>query len=327
MRVVLVGGSGHGVHHLQVWRKHPEVSTVTVVGRDRARLEALATEFGVCVATDLVAAAAEADLVDICTPTDTHRGLAEISLDAGKPTIVEKPPCRTAAEARALAQRAGEVPLHAVLNYRFSPVWLRVRELVAWGAIGRPKFALWPVLADNRQLLSDPTQFRSDAARGGGALLDGAFHLVDLMPWVLGRPLRAVTAWAGQLAAHPPAGEDTAVALYELDGCVSQLTYSWGVPNPPRLAAATLIGDEATLLAPRSAKQPIELIRDRQTSEIDMGQYRAWSRNDLGNCLGHFFEVIAGRVACLAPYAEAVAAQAVIEATLTSAAGGQRRTL
>jgi predicted dehydrogenase len=323
MRVVLVGGSGHGFHHLQAWRKHPGVASLTVVGRDASRLDAMAGEFGVSVSTDLAAAAAQADLVDICTPTDTHSFLARISLEAGVPTIVEKPPCRTVAEAEALAAVNPDVPLYCVLNYRFSPVWLRVRELIAWGSIGRPKLALWPVLADNRQLMVGD-QFRADAARSGGALLDGAFHLIDLMPWVIGQPLRAVTAVMRRLAVKAPAGEDTALAVFEHDDCLSQLTYSWAVPNPTRLPAATLIGDEATLLVPRSAKQPIELVRNRESSEVDLGKHKVLPRNDLANCLYHFVDCARGVGPCSARWSDGVAAQRVVETTTRAAEEGRR---
>jgi predicted dehydrogenase len=326
MRVVLVGGFGHGHQHLQVWRKHPDVTALTVVGRNAERLATLAAEYGVAVHTDLGAVVGDADLVDICTPTDTHDELTRVALAAGRPTVVEKPPCRTADEARALRELAGATPLFCVLNYRFSPLWRRVRELVAWGSIGRPRLALWPVLADNRHLMSGD-QFRADSARGGGALLDGAFHLVDLNPWVLGRPLRAVTAWLGRLAAEPPAGEDTALVVYDYDGGVAQLTYSWAVANPPRTPAATLVGDEATLLVPRSAKHALELVRDRATTEVDLGQYRSWSRNDLSNCLYHYVDCLAGRAQPECGWDDALHTQLVVEATEQAAADGTRRAL
>lgn len=321
MRVVLVGGSGHGFNHLQVWRKLPGLTRLTVVGRDTGRLAELAAQYEVATSLDLAAALREADLVDIATPTDTHFDLARQAVAAGVPTIVEKPACRTVAEAEALAAEAGSTPLACVLNYRCSPVWLRARELVAWGAIGRPLLSMWPVLADNRHLMVGDG-FRADAARGGGALLDGAFHIVGLMPWVLGTPMRAVTAWLGRLASAPPAGEDTAMAIYEHDGGAAQLTYSWAVPNPARMPAATLIGTDATLLVPRSAKQPIELIRDRETSEVDLGEYRTWPRNDLGNALTRFADNPAA--AAGETWAAALEMQRMVEQTELAASTGAR---
>ena len=278
-------------------------------------------QFDVDTTTELAAALDGADLVDIATPTDTHFDLARQAVTAGIPTIVEKPPCRSAEQARELAAAAGDTPLACVLNYRCSPVWLRARELVARGAIGRPLLSMWPVLADNRHLMVGDG-FRADAARGGGALLDGAYHIVGLIPWVLGVPLRAVSAWLGRLASQPPAGEDSVMAVYEHDGGAAQLTYSWAVPNSARMPAATLVGTDATLLVPRSAKQPLELIRDRETSEVDLGEYRKLPRNDLANALTQFAEDPAAAAA--KSWAAAVSIQRMVELTEQAGLDGQR---
>ncbi len=323
MHVVLIGGSGgFGRYHLQAWRKHPRVDRLTIVGRDLARLQAVAAEFGVDAAGDLAALAA-ADLVDVCTPTDTHFELAAQALALGRPSIVEKPPCRTAAQAVELAERAGAVSLCCVMNQRFAPHWRRAREMVAAGAIGRHRLSLWPILADQTRLMRGG-DFRADAARGGGALLDGAFHLAYLVPWVLGRPVRAVTAWADRLAVAPPAGEDTGLAVWETDDGVAQLSYSWAVPHAPRLPAAMLCGDLATLLVPRSAKQPLELLTTGGVLEPGLGDYRTMPRNDLANCLGHYLESIATQTEPEATWSEAVTAQRVVEATEQAAREGRR---
>ncbi|NUQ00677.1 MAG: Gfo/Idh/MocA family oxidoreductase [Armatimonadetes bacterium] len=325
MRLVLVGGGGFGRYHLQAWRKHPQVSDLVVVGRNPARLAALAAEFQVATTTELEVIAS-ADMVDICTPTDTHQELARLALDAGRPCVVEKPPCRSAVEAMALAAEAGPTPLYAVMNMRFSPLWRRARQLLAEGTVGVPRLSLWPVLTDQRALMRGD-DFRADATRGGGALLDGAFHLAYLVPWVLGTPLRAVTAWAGQLAVTPPAGEDTGLAVWEHEHGVAQVTYSWAVVNPPTTPAATIVGDEATLLVPRSARQPFVLLRERQASELDLGPLQGQPRNDLANCLGHYFDAAMSHTEPEATWSEAIGAQQVIEATERAAGSGARQLL
>lgn len=325
MRVVLVGASGFGRDHLQVWRKHPRVNSLVVVGRDAARLAAIAAEFEVDTTTDYAAALAAADLVDLCTPPDSHFELALQAQQACRPTIVEKPPCRTSSQAEELASGAA-APLFCVQNLRFSPLWQRVRQLIETGAIGRPLLSLWPVLTDQRRLLMGD-DFRADAARGGGAMLDGAFHYAYLIPFALGAPLTAVTAWTGQLVASPPAGEDTGLVTFEVAGGVAQLTYSWAIPNPPRTPAATIVGDAGTLLVPRSAKQPLELLVDRETRELDLGEFQSTSRNDLGNCLGHYLDCVVSGANPVATWSEAVTAQQAIEALERAASTGRREVI
>ena len=309
MRVVLVGAGRHAMIHLLAWRKVPGVQVI-VVARRPERLAEVAAEYGAETSTDLDAALDGADRADICTPPDTHAHLARRALAAGVPTIVEKPAARTVDEALALADSAGSVPLACMLNNRYSKLWRRARDLVRMRLIGDPLISLWPVLADNRRLFEAP-DFRADAARGGGVLLDGAIHLIDLIPWVLSQPLVAATPWLGHLSSQPPAGEDTALVSFEHVGGVAQLIYSWSVPLPTRLPAATLIGTEGTLLVPRSAKLPFELIRDRETIEHGMGEYTNMSRNDLGNAIARFAEDPAAAAA--ETWEQAIAAQTVVE--------------
>jgi len=322
MHVVLIGASGFGRYHLRAWRKHPDVDRLTIVGRNPERLAALAAEFDVA-ATTTFDALSDADLVDICTPPDTHDTLARQALAAGRATIVEKPPCRLAEQANTLRADYPDASLHCVMNQRFSPLWMRVRDLVAEGCIGRPRLSLWPVLTNQLPLMTGD-DFRADATRGGGAMLDGAFHLAYLVPWVMGSPIAAVSGWIGQLAVSTPAGEDTGLAVWEMDGQVAQLTYSWAVAGAPRSPAATIIGDEATLVVPRSAKQPIERLANRETTEFDLAGWRTMPRNDLGNCLAHYAAVAWQGAEPVATWAEAVTAQRVIEATLLAAGQGRR---
>ena len=56
-------------------------------------------------AMDLIAHA-DADVIDICVPTDLHMRYALTALKFGRHVFCEKPLCRTAAEARALVAAA-----------------------------------------------------------------------------------------------------------------------------------------------------------------------------------------------------------------------------
>ncbi len=123
MRVALIGGSGFGRYHLQAWRKHRDLTQITVIGRDPDRLAALEQEFEVAVTTDL-GAVDGADLVDVCTPPDTHFELAWRAVAAGRPTIVEKPPCRYADQAEELAAQTAD----PALAERFAPLATTLRE-------------------------------------------------------------------------------------------------------------------------------------------------------------------------------------------------------
>ena len=81
------------------------------------------------------------DLVDICTPGDTHAEIAIAALAAGKHVLCEKPLANTVAEAEAMAAAAEQAAAHGVramvgFTYRRVPAIALARQLVAEGRLG-----------------------------------------------------------------------------------------------------------------------------------------------------------------------------------------------
>src|SRR5438552_1192012 len=79
------------------------------------------------------------DFIDICTPTASHLELTLWGLEQGYHVVCEKPVALTRAEAGMIAAAArtnGRIvmPCH---QYRHNPVWMKVKEWLASGAIAR----------------------------------------------------------------------------------------------------------------------------------------------------------------------------------------------
>jgi len=150
------------------------------------------------LATLLADPAVEA--VSVCTPTDTHRAVAEAALAAGKHVLVEKPVALAAADVRALGRAAstagsdgaGRVVMPAMCM-RFWPGWAWLRERIRAGAAGE----LGSLTSLRLERLASPPAwsraFYADEARTGGALFDLHIHDADFIVWCLGTP-RAVTS-------------------------------------------------------------------------------------------------------------------------------------
>lgn len=206
----MVGYAFMGRAHSQGWRNagsffdpplEPEL--VVIGGRDARAAGETARRFGwEHVETDWRALIArpDVDLVDICTPGDTHCEIAVAALDAGKHVLCEKPLANTVEEARLMAeaaQRAAARGIRAMVGftYRRVPAVALARELVRAGRVGEVRHVRARYLQD---WLVDPQvplgwRLRRERA-GSGALSDIGAHIVDLTHAVTGRRVTGVSA-------------------------------------------------------------------------------------------------------------------------------------
>lgn len=174
-----------------------------VSARDPARTAAFAANWGwQAVEPDWRALVdrPDIDVIDICTPNDTHQAIALAAAQAGKIVICEKPLALNAAEAREMVEaveRSGK-PSMVVFNYRRIPAVTLAKQLIDQGRLGRifhyrakylQDWTINPNLAQGGNTL-----WRLDAdAAGSGVTGDLLAHAIDLALWLNG-PISQVTA-------------------------------------------------------------------------------------------------------------------------------------
>lgn len=217
IRVAVVGYSFMGKAHSNAWRNVgaffpglPAVRQQVLVGRDGAAVKAAAHQYGWAeAATDWEAVVArdDVDLVDICTPGDTHRDIALAALAAGKHVLVEKPLANTVVEAEemvaaAASARATGTRAAVGFNYRRVPALALARELIADGRIGAVRQVRAAYLQDWLADAAAPMTWRlRKETAGSGVLGDLGSHVVDLVQLLLDEPV--VTA-SGRLETFVP---------------------------------------------------------------------------------------------------------------------------
>ncbi|PZQ89631.1 MAG: oxidoreductase [Leifsonia xyli] len=165
--------------------------TVAAVGsRTQDAADAFAAEHGIPRAHgsyEALAADPEVDVIYVSTPHPFHAENALLALEHGKHVLVEKPFTLNEAEARSVVDAAsakGLVVLEAMWT-RWLPHMVRVRELIASGALGEVR----AVIADHDQKLPlDPEHRIQNPALGGGALLDLGIYPVSFAWDVFGAP-------------------------------------------------------------------------------------------------------------------------------------------
>jgi len=208
--VGLIGYAFMGAAHSQAWRTAPHFfdlplrpELTVLAGRNRTAVTAAAARLGwSCTETDWrrVLERDDVDLVDVCTPGDTHAEIAIAALRAGKHVLCEKPLANSVAEAQAMADAAAEAATRGVrsmvgFTYRRVPAIGLARQLVAEGRLGEIRHVRAQYLQD---WLADPTapmSWRLEKDRAGsGALGDIGAHIVDLTQHITGQRLTGVSA-------------------------------------------------------------------------------------------------------------------------------------
>ncbi|MFB9315715.1 Gfo/Idh/MocA family protein [Nocardioides plantarum] len=212
LNVAMIGHAFMGAAHSQAWRSAgrffdlPLRPVMRVLGgRDDVRVRAAADRLGwETTETDWrrIIERDDVDLVDICTPGDSHAEIAIAALAAGKHVLCEKPLANSVAEAEEMtraAQEAASRGVHAMVGftYRRVPAVALAKQLVAEGRLGDIRHVRAQYLQDWIADPEAPMSWRLDKDKAGsGALGDIGAHIIDLTQHITGDAIAEVS---GQL--------------------------------------------------------------------------------------------------------------------------------
>ena len=149
LNVAMIGYDFMGRAHSNAWRQvgrffqdapfDPVLKVV--VGRTEAKVKEAAARLGFeehATSWQEVLGRKDIDVVDICTPGDSHAPIAVAAAEAGKAILCEKPLANTVADAErmnAAAKKAGVVNM-VCHNYRRCPAVALAKQLIDDGQIG-----------------------------------------------------------------------------------------------------------------------------------------------------------------------------------------------
>ncbi|MFW6277698.1 MAG: Gfo/Idh/MocA family protein, partial [Prolixibacteraceae bacterium] len=166
----------------------------------------------------------EVDVVYVATPPGSHARYAVEVMRAGKPVYVEKPMARNYAECREMLKVSKEtgMPLWVAYYRRSLPAFLKVKELVENGAIGKPltvHVTLHKPPRPGDLNKKEQSWHVFPEISGGGYFFDLASHELDYLDFVFG-PIKNVAGIASNRAGLYPA-EDTVVGTWEHESGVT----------------------------------------------------------------------------------------------------------
>lgn len=188
-------GRAHSTAYRQVWpffRPRLKPIMKAICGRNEAAVRQVADSLGWEThetSWEQLVNREDIDLIDICTPGDSHRDIAVAAAQAGKHIFCEKPLANSLGEAQEMlaAVEVAGVKHMVNFNYRRVPAVQLAKQLINKGAIGEIRHWRAVYLQD---WIVDPEfplvwRLRREKA-GSGALGDIGSHIVDLARFLVG---------------------------------------------------------------------------------------------------------------------------------------------
>lgn len=156
----------------------------------------------------------ECDAVYIASPQNVHSEHTKLCANKKLHVFCEKPLARNFKEAKEMVKvcQYFGVKMGTGFNFRFNSLYIKAREIVASGIIGKVVSARCQF---GQNYSPDPNAFRQNIKlAGGGSMIDIGIHAIDLIEFVSGKRFSTVMAITQNLI-HNYNVEDACGALLE----------------------------------------------------------------------------------------------------------------
>ena len=165
------------------------------------------------------------ELVGVATRTVDHFRHAALALAAGKHVHLEKPMTADYAQARRLAAiaRRSRGLLLVRHNSRYSPVYLRIRQIIASGLLGEVFEIKMRRLGFSRR-----DDWQTLLACGGGLMRNTGSHMVDQALQLLDSPVKDIWCRLWRVAAIGDAEDHVRLMLVGRNGRLVDIEHSGG---------------------------------------------------------------------------------------------------
>jgi predicted dehydrogenase len=290
LRFGLVGCGGIGNTHADALALIPEATLVAVCDVDIARARDTAEKHGIkhaFASAPEMLSAVEMDAVTVATDHKHHYAPAMAAIERGVNVIIEKPITVSLTEAHALLDAAGahRVRLGGVFQRRFFPAAQRMHKAIVDGRIGRVTVAECVAL-----LGRDRAYFARDSWRGtwqgegGGALMNQAVHMIDMLLWMVGVPNEVYGRWATLKHGDYIDVEDSACAVVAFDnGALATIIATTTLESIERAPGFRLAvhGAAGHTVGMNESPELMQAVTDQWPFDTDE-QVRAWASAEGG---------------------------------------------
>ncbi len=196
----------------------------------------------------------EVNAIYIATPPDSHARYAIEAMRAGKPVYVEKPMARSFAECREMLKVSEEtgMPIWVAYYRRSLPAFLKAKELIEAGAIGKPlmvNIKLYKQAEERNQTKEEMHWHVFPEISGGGYFFDLASHQFDYLDFILGE-VTEVKGNAKNRAGLYPAEDTVSGTWTHKSGVVGTGSWCFVVDENSEEDEIEIIGEKGKISLP-----------------------------------------------------------------------------
>lgn len=188
VRFALAGFGAWGKLHAQSIAGNPDARLVAITAPSEASREEARKaypEARIFAEAKEMIASAEFDILDIVTPSHTHREIAIAAMEKGKHVLLEKPMAITLDDCKAIVAAAQKHGVHLAVGHelRLSSQWGEIKRIIEREVIGEPQYVLVELL--RKPYRTGASGWRYDQSRVGSWVLEEPIHFFDLARWYL----------------------------------------------------------------------------------------------------------------------------------------------
>jgi len=192
----------------------------------------------------------------VSVPTFLHAEVSLAAIKAGKHVLCEMPLAANLEQVAEMTEAATKqgVFLMPGLTFRFTPNYVKVKEMIAQGAVGEPSAILYREFIPAKDLAGQwpAGSWVWDLEKSGGPLYTLAVWSIDLIRWLSGSEVAEVHASAKYTVLEKfggTLGYDASATLRLENGVVGCFQYSGSVTHSASTSALEVIGDSTCLVS------------------------------------------------------------------------------
>lgn len=273
IKAAIIGLGKMGISHCSIINAHPLINLVAVCDSSTFILDTFSKHTKIKAYTDYKKMIDESrpECVIVATPTRFHADMVLYAMEKGAHVFCEKPFSLTVEDGERMVQVAESKGLVNQVGYhnRFIGTFREMKRLVELGVLGEIYHfngsAYGPVVLNEKG-----STWRSSRAEGGGCLFDYASHVINLVDFILGKPVNA----KGTLLKSVYSKEvDDAVysTLYLDSGLIGHLSVNWSDETHRKMSTSIeVVGKNGKMIAD-ATELKIYLMSDHKAEGLEKG--------------------------------------------------------